>query len=74
MPVLAQALKPGREPSDPRDMGAGSLSCPICQADLLLEGDEKPGDEVICSYCGAPSLIAGDPDDPREWEAEEEEF
>jgi len=55
-------------------MGARDLSCPICQADLPLEGGEKPGDEVICSYCGAPSLITGKSDDPKEWEAEEEEF
>jgi len=54
-------------------MARGDLSCPICQADLPLDGDEKPGDEVICSYCGAPSRILGKPDD-EEWEAEEEEY
>jgi hypothetical protein len=49
------------------------LECPICQADLPLAGDERPGDEVICAYCGAPSRIEGDPEqDPETWDAEED--
>jgi predicted amidophosphoribosyltransferase len=56
-------------------MTTRDLSCPICQADLPLDGDEKPGDEVICSYCGAPSRITGRPDDEAsDWEVEEEEY
>jgi len=27
------------------------LECPICDADIPLEGNEKPGDLVLCSYC-----------------------
>ena len=27
------------------------LECPICDADILLETDDKPGDLVMCSYC-----------------------
>ncbi len=27
------------------------LECPICDADIPLEGDESPGDLVLCSYC-----------------------
>ena len=27
------------------------LECPICDADIPLEGTEKPGDLVLCSYC-----------------------
>ncbi len=27
------------------------LECPICEADIPLEGDEKTGDLVLCSYC-----------------------
>ncbi len=27
------------------------LECPICEADIPLEGDEKLGDLVMCSYC-----------------------
>jgi hypothetical protein len=48
------------------------LCCPICQADIPLAGDEKPGDEVFCTYCGAPCKIEGDPDSPGDWEAEED--
>jgi uncharacterized Zn-finger protein len=42
-------------------MGIAELSCPICSADFMLGGDEKPGDEVFCSYCGAPCRLKGDP-------------
>lgn len=27
--------------------------CPVCDADLTLDGDEKPGDSVYCSYCSS---------------------
>jgi hypothetical protein len=27
------------------------LECPICEADIPLEGDEETGDLVVCSYC-----------------------
>ncbi len=27
------------------------LECPICEADIPLDGDEKTGDLVLCSYC-----------------------
>jgi len=27
------------------------LVCPICDADIPLEGDEETGDFVVCSYC-----------------------
>ena len=27
------------------------LQCPICEADILLDGDEKPGNLILCSYC-----------------------
>lgn len=27
------------------------LSCPICEAEIPLDGDEKSGDLVLCSYC-----------------------
>jgi hypothetical protein len=27
------------------------LECPICSADIPLDGDEKSGDLVLCSYC-----------------------
>jgi thiamine biosynthesis lipoprotein len=34
------------------------ITCPICQADMPLSGDERPGDEFFCSCCGAPGIIA----------------
>ena len=27
------------------------LECPYCDADIPLDGDEKSGDLVVCSYC-----------------------
>jgi len=51
---------------------APELSCPICQADIPLSGDEKPGDEIFCTYCGAPCVIQGKVDSPASWEAEED--
>lgn len=30
---------------------ANELICPICEAEIPLDGDEKPGDLVLCSYC-----------------------
>jgi len=30
---------------------ATELTCPICDADIPLDGDEKSGDMVLCSYC-----------------------
>ncbi len=41
-------------------MRRNELSCPICNADVPLSGEEKPGEEVFCTYCGAPSVLAGD--------------
>jgi len=35
------------------------LECPICNADVPLNGDEKAGDEVFCSYCRAPLTFKG---------------
>ncbi len=27
------------------------MVCPICDADIPMDGDEKPGDLILCSYC-----------------------
>jgi uncharacterized Zn-finger protein len=27
------------------------MECPICEAHIPLEGDERSGDMVLCSYC-----------------------
>ena len=31
--------------------------CPVCDADLTLDGDEKSGDTVYCSYCSSSIKI-----------------
>ena len=48
------------------------LTCPICQADVPLAGDEKPGDEIACMYCGAPCRLVGKSDDEGELDLEED--
>ena len=52
-------------------MGLVELSCPVCDADFALGGDERPGENVFCSYCGAPCRITSDPRD-EECEIEED--
>ena len=57
-------------------MGAPELACPVCDADLTLAGDERAGDLVHCSFCGAPFLLkqraAGDDEDDKRWELEDD--
>ena len=36
---------------------ADTLECPICEADIPLDGDEKSGDLVLCSYCSVTFKI-----------------
>ena len=31
--------------------------CPVCDADITLDGDEKPGESVYCSYCSSTIKI-----------------
>ncbi len=33
---------------------SGYLTCPMCDAEVPVDGDEKPGDEVFCPYCETP--------------------
>jgi predicted amidophosphoribosyltransferase len=44
------------------------ITCPICQADMPLSGDERPGDEFYCSCCGSPGLIQKKDDEELEVE------
>ncbi len=30
------------------------LSCPLCDVDVPLSGDEKIGDQIVCVYCESP--------------------
>jgi hypothetical protein len=32
-------------------MATQELVCPVCEADIPLDGDERPGDLIYCSYC-----------------------
>jgi hypothetical protein len=32
-------------------------SCPICNADVPMDGDEREGDTVYCAYCKAPLKV-----------------
>jgi len=47
------------------------LSCPICNADFPLSGDEHAGEEVFCSFCRAPCRLTADAKD-EECEIEED--
>ena len=48
---------------------ARDRSCPVCDADLPLRGDERAGEEVFCTYCDAPCrLTAAASDDACEVE------
>jgi hypothetical protein len=33
--------------------------CPICSAGIPLGGDERQGEEVFCTVCGAPLKLSG---------------
>jgi len=55
-------------------MATRALSCSICSADLLLAGDERPGDEVFCTYCGAPYRVKKAASKEADYEVEEEEY
>ena len=32
-------------------------SCPVCDADVNLDGDERPGETLFCSYCNSTLKI-----------------
>ncbi len=44
------------------------VTCPICNADIPLGGDERPGEEIYCTYCGAPCKLSGTSDEDLEAE------
>ncbi len=49
-------------------MRVQDVSCPVCQADIPLSGDEIPGSEIYCTYCGAPCKLQGKLDEDAEAE------
>ena len=50
---------------------AKEVDCPACDSSIHLDGDEKPGDEVFCVYCGAPFIVKEKRDD-GEFDVEED--
>jgi len=55
-----------------RAVAQHELTCPICQADMPMGGDERPGDEFFCGCCGAPGIIAKKKAGGDELEVEED--
>ena len=56
-------------------MGKSDLACPICDADLIFAGDERVGDLVHCTFCGAPFVLRTRPkadDDEAAFQLEED--
>ena len=49
-------LKRARGAADAGAVATRELDCPVCNAHVPLAGDERPGDEVHCTYCGAPCI------------------
>lgn len=50
---------------------ATEVICPICSSDIPLGGDERKGDEIFCTVCGAPLKLKADYGDD-EIEADED--
>ncbi len=40
--------------ADPEGM---EVTCPVCDADIPVAGDEKAGEEVFCAFCRAPLTV-----------------
>jgi hypothetical protein len=49
------------------------LTCGTCSADLLMAGDERAGDEIFCTYCGAPYRVKRAASQESEAEVEEDD-
>lgn len=66
-------LKRVRPRADGDAVPTRELDCPVCNAHVPLAGDERPGDEVHCTYCGAPCVLRRrSGEDPDELELEED--
>ena len=67
-----ERLKPPRPDADPNAVSS-DLPCPVCSADIDTSG-ARVGEEVFCSYCGAPArlvrVVKGD--EQAEFDLEEE--
>jgi len=50
---------------------AKEVTCPTCTADIPLGGDERNGDDIFCTACGATCTLKGNYGED-ELEAEED--
>lgn len=41
------------------------LICPICSADVPMDGEEEAGDSITCAYCFSPLKLAVAKDDTK---------
>lgn len=48
------------------------ITCPYCDAENILEENEREGDTIFCVYCGAPLKLVKK-EGSKEIEAEEDE-
>ena len=64
-------LKPAAGPAEPEGM-AREIACPVCDVELLLAGDERRGDSVVCVSCGAPFTVTRLPSKEQDLELEED--
>jgi hypothetical protein len=73
-PQARRALEPAPAYRGGPPMWAPDIGCPVCDADLILAGDEKPGDLVHCTFCGVPFVLHKRPKDDEEncWEIEDD--
>jgi len=69
---LHHLLKRALGAADAHAVPTRELDCPVCNAHVPLAGDERPGDEVHCTYCGAPCVLRRAGPDPDELELEED--
>ena len=56
-------------------MAGPDINCPLCDAELVFGGDEKAGDSVMCSFCGAPFILArtpGQDDGEAGWDVDDD--
>jgi len=42
---------------------AAALICPMCDVEVPLEGDERPGTQIMCPYCQTPLKLKKNKED-----------
>ncbi len=43
-------------------------TCPICNADVPMSGEEKAGDEIHCAFCQTPLKVQGSSEEDMDLE------